>query len=78
MSLTREDIEAFGFRRMEAHHYLENPLRAYLVIAVRTDHGDFFGVPMFYAVPADMELYREAEREAVSRYRQKISRVTGS
>lgn len=73
--MTRADLLAAGFRPMEAQHYVENPLRTYLVVPVRTDDGCWFGVPMFYGVHADPALMAEAERIAVSRYRQKIARA---
>lgn len=71
--MTRADLLAAGFRPMEAQHYVENLLRTYLVVPVRTDDGCWFGVPLFYGVTADPELLREAEQVARSRYRQKIS-----
>ncbi len=71
--MTRADLLAAGFRPMLPQHYVENPLRTYLVVPVRTDGGVWFGVPMFYGVTANLELIREAEQVARTRYRQKIS-----
>jgi hypothetical protein len=71
--MTRADILAAGFAPMLDQHYVENPLRTYLVVPVRTDDGVWFGVPMFYGVTADVELIREAEQIARTRYRQKIT-----
>lgn len=71
--MTRADLLAAGWKPMLPQHYVENPLRTYLVVPVRTDDGVWFGVPMFYGVTANLELIREAERVAVTRYRQKIS-----
>lgn len=70
--MTRADLLAAGFQPMLDQHYVENPLRTYLVVPVRTDDGCWFGVPLMYGVTADPEMYREAEKIAVTRYRQKI------
>lgn len=70
--MTRADLLAAGFQPMLPQHYVENPLRTYLVVPVRTDDGCWFGVPLMYGVVACPELYAEAEKIAVARYRQKI------
>jgi hypothetical protein len=72
--VNRAALEAAGFRPMLDHHYVENPLRAYLVVPVRDDEGAWFGVPMFYGELPDLDLCRDAERVAVDRYRKRISR----
>jgi hypothetical protein len=73
--MTHADLLAAGWQVMLDQHYVENPLRTYVVIPVRTDDGCWVIVPMFYGVTADPELYREAERIAVSRYKHKIARA---
>jgi hypothetical protein len=73
--MTHADLLAAGWRPYLDQHFIENPLRTYLVIPVRTDDGCWFGVPMMYGVTADPELYAEAERIAVSRYKRKIARA---
>ena len=71
--MTPTDLLAAGFQRMEPHHFVENPLRTYLVVPVREDSGGFFGVPMFFHTTADPDLYRQAERVAVERYGLRIA-----
>lgn len=66
--MTRDQILAAGFAPMLPQHYVENPLRTYLVVPVRGDDGGWFGVPMFYGVTGDPELVREAEEIAIERY----------
>jgi hypothetical protein len=73
--MTHADLLAAGWRPYLDQHFIENPLRTYLVIPVRDDDGAWFGVPMFYGVTADPALYAEAERIAVSRYKRKIARA---